>query len=241
MAFAGAAPTQLRAGSYSTLDLVVTDPARDVIGIYAQLETLDGTIIDEIGGEEFLTMDLSQSIFEQFIESDTVSYKMGLSPISAPAGNYNLVVRVYDSNMQESGVSVPVEILEPLQAPSINLHSMSGIIAYTTHNTLGVQVSHSGGIDTIQIDITGDVASETHLTVDGGTLTGLSYFNNFQLEPILPTDEMFGLISVQVTATGTNGLSLTKTMEIQVLPSGMASNDEVIDAWFHPVALVVMR
>ena len=118
---------------------------------------------------------------------------------------------------------------------------MSGIIAYTTHNTLGVQVSHSGGIDTIQIDITGDVASETHLTVDGGTLTGLSYFNNFQLEPILPTDEMFGLISVQVTATGTNGLSLTKTMEIQVLPSGMASNDEVIDAWFHPVALVVMR
>jgi hypothetical protein len=222
VSFAGAAPTQLRAGGYATLDVLVTDSARDLAGIRASLVQVDpetGAVTHlEIGGDFFGQRTPYGDYIQQYIASDTEMFKLALSPISAPAGSYQLVITVFDLDYQQDSIRVPVEILEPLQPPSISINASPYVEENSTDEVVEVEVSHTGAIGAIQIDITGDVASETHVSVDGADLNSLRYFKSFPLEPVIQGDSRFGKITVETTAWGSNGESLTRTVEIRVYP-----------------------
>ena len=71
----------------------------------------------------------------------------------------------------------------------------------------------------MRIDITGDVAAEVHLIIDSATLAGESFHSeqvSYRAQLPFGGEVPVGLVLIEVTATGTNGLAHTETRSVTV-------------------------
>ncbi|MCP4979531.1 MAG: hypothetical protein GY935_03430, partial [Gammaproteobacteria bacterium] len=215
---------QLISGGYGTFDIRIEDAARDVISIQAYLVS-DGSYTD-ISYLDFEVGEYSDG-FNQHVTADITDYKLGYGPVGVVAGNHDLIFEITDSADNTSSLTIPVTVQEPLTPPVVTISSSSVLDGRSTSPY--IRIVHLSFLESITVEISGNVENEVTAVYDATTLQGLRHFrpdvsytpslisNEGQLseEDILLTT---GIVDISVTAIGTNGLTTVKTVSVEVRP-----------------------